>query len=62
MALEVAQAGDRAHQDPGDPTKSPEQWGPLLGVQVWKIGAAVYWMNPGNSSDQYWSALLSLNL
>ena len=41
---------------------SPEQWGPLVGVQVWKIGAAVYWMNPGNSSDQYWSATLSFNL
>ncbi len=62
VALEVAQAGRRAHQDPGDPDQSPEQWGPLVGVQVWKIGAAVYWMNPGNSSDQYWSAPLSLNL
>jgi hypothetical protein len=57
LKLGVALTRTRAIQ-----TTSPEQWGPLVGVQVWKIGAAVYWMNPGNSSDQYWSATLSFNL
>ncbi|MGZ6098739.1 MAG: hypothetical protein ACXWLL_10115 [Myxococcaceae bacterium] len=56
LKLGVALTRTRAIQ-----TRSPEQWGPLIGVQVWKIGGAVYWMNPGNSSDQYWSATLSLN-
>jgi len=56
LRLGVALTRTRAIQ-----TTSGEQWGPLVGVKVWKIGAAVYWMNPGKSSDQYWSAALGIN-
>lgn len=43
-------------------TVSPEQWGPLVGVRVWKIDCALYWMNPGHSTDEYVSATLVFNL
>jgi len=40
---------------------NPEQWGPLVGVKLWKMNAELYWMNPGSSTDQYWSATLGIN-
>jgi len=30
------------------------QWGPLVGVQVWKLSASAYWFNPGQVDAQYW--------
>jgi hypothetical protein len=33
------------------------QWGPLLGLQIWKLTAAAYWFEPGQA-DAYWVASL----
>jgi hypothetical protein len=30
------------------------QWGPLLGLKVWKLNASAYWFNPGQTDAQYW--------
>ncbi|HEU4381975.1 MAG TPA: hypothetical protein VFR85_00625 [Anaeromyxobacteraceae bacterium] len=34
------------------------QWGPLVAVNVWKVYASVYWLNPGQANIQYWVASL----
>ena len=34
------------------------QWGPLVGVSVWKVSADAYWFNPGQADSQYWVASL----
>lgn len=31
------------------------QWGPLVGVQIWKLNGSIYWFDPGQVS-QYWVA------
>ena len=36
-------------------------WGPLVGVRAWKIDLALYWMNPGHSTDEYVSATLNFS-
>ncbi len=43
-------------------TRYAAQWGPALGVKIWKASAAAYWMNPGKGSDQYWIATLGVSL
>jgi hypothetical protein len=30
------------------------QWGPLVGVNFWKVSVSAYWFNPGQSENQYW--------
>jgi hypothetical protein len=35
-------------------TSYAAQWGPALGVKIWKANAAAYWMNPGKGLDEYW--------
>jgi hypothetical protein len=35
-------------------THRPAQWGPLLGVNVWRITVSAYWMLPGHPDEQYW--------
>jgi hypothetical protein len=37
------------------------QWGPLVGVSVWKLVASGYWFNPGQSDAQYWVATIGIN-
>jgi len=37
------------------------QWGPVVGVDVWKFNASVYWFNPGKAPIQYWVASLGAN-
>lgn len=56
LKLGVALTRTRAIQ-----TVSPEQWGPLVGVNFWKIDFALYWMNPGHSTDEYASATLTFS-
>jgi len=35
-------------------------WRPLLGVDVWKLGPAVCWFNPGQTGAQYRVGLLNV--
>jgi hypothetical protein len=38
------------------------QWGPLIGVFVWKLVASGYWFNPGQTDVQYWVVTVGVNL
>lgn len=38
------------------------QWGPLVGVEFWKLSMSAYWFNPGQSANQYWVLSLGINL
>jgi len=43
-------------------THHPAQWGPLLGVKVWRIDVSAYWMLPGHPDEQYWLASVGSSL
>jgi hypothetical protein len=53
----VALQRTRAHASPRE-----VQWGPLIGVSVWKIEVTGYYFNPGQSDAQYGVVSVGLKL
>jgi hypothetical protein len=58
-ALDWARAGIALQRTRAIDTSRVIQWGPLVGLTVWKLSGGVYWFNPGQAGAQYWVASAS---
>jgi len=40
-------------------TERVVEWGPFVGLEVWKLSAGAYWFDPGQAGSQYWVASIA---